>query len=57
MKFRNQRDYFRTNYKTQEMKVLAQERENIWKRIESIPLDKSVWPEDIPEIYNVNKEI
>jgi len=57
MKFRNQRDYFRTNYKTQEMKVLAQERENMWKRIESIPLDKSVWPEDIPEIYNVNKEI
>jgi hypothetical protein len=57
MKFRNQRDYFRTNYKTQENKALAKEREVMWKRIESIPNDKNVWPDDIAEIYNCKKEI
>jgi len=57
LKFRNQRDYFRTNFKSQEQKELTKEIEQIWKSIESIPEDKSVWPEDIPEIYNVNKEI
>lgn len=52
LKFRNQRDYFRTNFKKREQSILEEEEKMLKETIEAIPDGEPIWPKRILEIYN-----
>lgn len=43
-----------SNYRMSEMADLAKERKQLDEMLEKIPMDQSVWPKEIVEIFNTN---
>ena len=52
LKFRNQRDFFRTNFKDREADTFKEENKLIKQKIEGIGQNENVWPQSLLEIYN-----
>ena len=52
MKFRNQKEYLESNFNGVEEQLFIEENQNLQKEIEATPESKSIWPENIAEIYN-----
>ena len=52
LKFRNQRDFFRTNFKDKEADTFKEENKLIKQKIEGVGQNDNVWPQSLLEIYN-----